>query len=248
MSDGKIKGKKILVIGGTSGIGKAVALLCAEQEAQVIIWGRSQEKFDEIVRKMPGQNHIFECVDLNDENDYDSILESIVKKTGKLDGMVYSAGIPGVIPMKMLQRKKMYEVMNVNFFSFVEVVRSFSKRKISNNGSSIVGISSAVVERGELCQTIYAASKAAMDAAIKCLSFELIKRQIRINSVLPGMTQTEMMDKVLESGSNPDALGATSLMGIGTPEEVANAVLFLLSDLSAHTTGRGLFVDGGCFL
>ncbi len=248
MMDHGMKEKKILVAGGTSGIGRAAAAACAEQGAQVVIIGRSREKFQEILETIPGEGHLFERVDLMQENDYDAILEGITKKIGKLDGMVYSAGIPGVIPMKMLQRKKMYEVMNVNFFSFIEMVKSFSKRKISNNGSSIVGISSAVVERGELCQTIYAASKGAMDAAVKCLSFELIKRQIRINTVLPGMIQTEMMDKVLESGSDPDVLGAASLMGIGTPEEVANAVLFLLSDRSSHTTGRGLFVDGGCFL
>lgn len=242
-----LTGKKILITGGSSGIGRAAAFACAKAGAQVVLLGRNKERLEKVIKGLEGSGHCYWVFDLNSDSDYDILFQNIVMIVGKLDGMVHSAGIPGVIPLKVLSKNKMNEVMNVNYFSFIELVKQFSKKKYSNGGS-IVGVSSVVVERGEACQTIYSASKAAMEASVKCLAIELVSKNIRINTVMPGMIRTEMMDKVIEGGSREDKLGAGSVLGIGKPEEVANAILFLLSDLSSHTTGRNIYVDGGCFL
>ncbi|MCM1157872.1 MAG: SDR family oxidoreductase [Bacteroidales bacterium] len=242
-----LKGKKILITGGSSGIGRATAIACAKEGAQVIIIGRNEERLKNVITQMEGNIHLYRVFDFDEEENFEGLFEDIVQNVGKLDGMVHSAGILGVIPIRALSKKKMFEVMNVNYFSFVELVKQYVKRKYSNGGS-IVGISSVVVERGESCQTIYSASKAALDASVKCLAIELASKNIRINTVVPGMIHTEMMDKTLENGSNLQELGAGSVLGIGSAENVANAIIYLLSDLSSHTTGRGIYVDGGCFL
>lgn len=197
--------------------------------------------------QMKGGPHFYKIINLNADNNFDLLFKEIVSEIGKLDGMVYSAGISGVIPIKAITKEKMLEIMSVNYFSFIEMIKEYSKKKYSNGGS-VVGISSAVTERGELCQTIYAASKAAMEISAKCLAIELAAKNIRVNTILPGMIETEMMDKVLEMGSKREELGAKSVLGIGKTEDIANTCLFLLSDVSSHITGRGMYVDGGCFL
>ena len=87
-----------------------------------------------------------------------------------------------------------------------------------------------------------------MEASVKCLAIELAPKNIRINTVMPGMIRTEMMERVLDNGSQGNVLGSASVLGIGQPEQVANSVIFLLSELSSHTTGRAVYVDGGCLL
>lgn len=243
----RLENKKILITGASSGIGRATAIACAEAGAQVMLTGRNVSELEKTLSDMPGDFHQYVPFDLRQIEGFESIFDTIVSTMGKLDGLVYCAGVPGVLPLKVLSKSRMQEIMNVNYFSFIEMVRLFSKKKYSNGGS-IVGLSSMVVERGELCQTIYSASKAAMDASVKCLAIELAPKNIRINTVTPGMIRTEMMDKVIEQGSKEEELGKTSVLGIGSPNDVSNAILFLLSELSAHTTGRTVYVDGGCFL
>lgn len=240
--------KNILITGGSSGIGRTTAIECVKAGANVIIVGRKKEELD---RTAAMSGHPEKCrailFDFSSDDSYDALFQNIAEYEGKLDGLVHCAGVPGVIPLRALTQKNMSEVMGVNYFSFIELVKQYSKKKY-NNGGSIIGVSSVVAERGEMCQTIYAASKAAMEASVKCLSIELASKQIRINTVMPGMIRTEMMEQVLENGSDARVLGAGSVLGIGDPVDVSNAILFLLSDLSSHTTGRSLYVDGGCFL
>lgn len=242
-----LENKTILITGGSSGIGRSTAIACAQAGAKVVVLGRNETNLEKTIDGMSGKGHIYKVFDFNACYDYETLFREIVGEVGKLDGMVHSAGVSAVIPLKVLSREKMIEVMNVNYFSFISLVKEFSKKKYSNGGS-VVGVSSVVVERGEQCQTIYSATKAAMEASVKCLAIELSSKNIRINTVMPGMIQTEMMDYVLENGSRTDVLGATSILGIGKPEQVASSIVFLLSDLSSHTTGRTVYVDGGCLL
>ena len=242
-----LENKTILITGGSSGIGRSTAIACAQAGAKVIILGRNENNLKKTINDMNGKGHIFKVFDFNVCHDYETLFREIVSEVGKLDGMVHSAGVSAVIPLRVLSREKMMEVMTINYFSFIGLVKEFSKKKYSNGGS-VVGVSSVVVERGEQCQTIYSASKAAMEASVKCLAIELGSKNIRINTVMPGMIRTEMMDRVLENGSREDVLGAASVLGIGKPEQVASSIVFLLSDLSSYTTGRTIYVDGGCLL
>lgn len=242
-----LENKTILITGGSSGIGRATAIACAQAGARVVILGRDESNLEKTINLMEGTGHLYKVFDFNNRYDYDNLFREIVGEVGKLDGLVHSAGVSAVIPLKVLSREKMLEVMNVNYFSFIGLVKEYSK-KGNSNGGSIVGISSIVVERGEQCQTIYAATKAAMEASVKCLAIELAPKNIRINTVMPGMIRTEMMERVLDNGSQGNVLGSASVLGIGQPEQVANSVIFLLSELSSHTTGRAVYVDGGCLL
>ncbi|MBR1508304.1 MAG: SDR family oxidoreductase [Eubacterium sp.] len=243
-----LENKVYLVTGASSGIGRETAVSLSEEGAKVILLARNEEELSRTYDMLEGSGHMVCPFDLEKEDKYDSLMGKIVERYGPLDGFIYSAGVSAVMPVRIITKEQAARVMNINFLSFVEMVRVFSKNKNHNADSAIVGISSIVTERGEKCQTVYAASKAAMEAAVRCLSIELYEKGIRINAVAPGMIRTEMMQKVIEKGSDPSVLGASSLMGIGEPSDVADSVLFLLSRRSRHITGRILPVDGGTFL
>ena len=246
MADFELKDKTIMITGGSSGIGKMTALLCAEQGAKVIILGTNEERLEQVLCSMKGTGHRKIVYNLIEHTDYSSLFDDIVKKDGKLDGLVHCAGINGVYPLRAVKKEQMNRVMGVHFYAFVELVKQYSKKK-NSSGGSIVGVSSTSANIGEVCQTVYSAAKGAMDAAARCMAVELIPKGIRVNIVKPGMIRTEMMEHVLEMGSKVEALGAVSYMGIGEPQDVANAILFLLSDMSKHTSGREIFVDGCAF-
>ena len=141
----------------------------------------------------------------------------------------------------------MLKEITVNYIAFIELVREFSKNKYSHGGS-IVGISSIAADRAEKCQTNYSASKAAMDIAVQALSLELVEKKIRINTILPGIIQTEMTVRAAQRGIDISENAKAQILGMGEPNDIAAACAFLLSDMSKLITGRKIFVDGGRFL
>lgn len=247
MADYELKGKTILITGGSSGIGRATALACAEQGAKVVILGTDQKRLDQVFEALQGSGHLKVNYDLLAHTDYSDLFSDIIDRVGKLNGMVHSAGMAGYIPLRAITWEKMDQIMSLNFFAFVELVKQYAKKKYSDGGS-IVGVSSFVTERGEVPMITYSASKGAMDAAVRCMAVELIPKGIRVNTVKPGMIETEMLTRELERGIDQKVATGASAMGTGEPEDVANAIMFLLSDLSKHTSGREVFVDGCGFL
>jgi NAD(P)-dependent dehydrogenase (short-subunit alcohol dehydrogenase family) len=138
--------------------------------------------------------------------------------------------------------------MSGNFYSFVELVKHFSKRKNNDNGGSIVAISSIASKVGARGLTAYCASKGALESAIRSLALELAAKNIRINSIAPGMIETQIYDGLKEIINNKEFevdLKKRQIMGVGNPEDVASAAAFLLSDASKLITGTSLVVDGG---
>jgi NAD(P)-dependent dehydrogenase (short-subunit alcohol dehydrogenase family) len=139
-------------------------------------------------------------------------------------------------------------IMSVNFYSFIELAKQFSKRKNNDNGGSIVAISSISSKVGARGLTAYCASKGALDSAIKSMALELAPKGIRINTVAPGMIKTQIYDGLKEIVNNnnfEEDLKKRQIMGIGEPEDVAYAAAFLLSDASRFITGTSIIVDGG---
>jgi NAD(P)-dependent dehydrogenase (short-subunit alcohol dehydrogenase family) len=163
----------------------------------------------------------------------------------KLSGIVHCAGIPFVMPLQSLTKKRLSHVMENNYFPFVELVRQYAKRKYSCGGS-IVCISSITSVQPRAHEAGYIASKAAMNATVAALAFELAKKGIRINGVLAGNIMTEMARKSLEE-YGPDNLKRieSSLLGPGEPDDIASVCAFLLSGMSRFITGRMLYADGG---
>jgi len=240
-------GKKILVTGASSGIGQAVAIELSKQGTKVVLLARNEERLNETLSNMEGTGHIKICVDLAETEDLTSVFEEITSDKIKLDGLVHCAGVVGVIALRVMTRKRVEQVFRINYYSFLELVKQYSKNKF-NNGGSIVGISSVAATMPSKCQTVYSGSKAAMNASVEALSIELVQKNIRINTVMPGFVNTSMADFVFDSNSfGPTEYLEKSLsgqlMGMIEPSEIANVCMFLLSSASSTITGREIYAD-----
>ncbi len=213
----------------------------------MVLVGRNEDALQETRELMQGDKHVIFTMDLAQYDFSAEELCSFACKDGKkLDGLVYSAGIPSILPLNNVTRNRIDECMSVNTYAFIEIVRQMVKRKYRAEAMNIVAISSIAAVQPEKCQTLYAMSKAALNAAVQTLAIELASKNIRINSVCPGATKTRMADKVLEQGIEPN-LGR-QLLGMLSPEQIANCALFLLGDQSSAMTGRVLYADGGRIL
>lgn len=238
-------GKRILVTGASSGIGEAVCKLLAASGAEVIMVARDPEKLAAAAEAIGAASY---AMDLADVPAIAGGIDAIIKERGPLDGFVHSAGIGTVRPIKMCTYDYMKQMMDVNFFSFIEIVRCITKKKCFTEGMSIVGISSVASQEGNQSKTGYCASKAAMDGAIRCLAKELAPKKIRVNSVMPGITRTAIFDQIMDNGGDSDDLKGIlqrQYLGVCEPENVAATVAFLLSEEAGFITGSSVAVDSG---
>lgn len=243
-----LTGKKILIAGASSGIGSETAFLCSELGAHIIAVARREDKLKGVIDKLPGFGHRYFVFDLNEIEKIEGFIKTLVDEVGPLDGLVYCAGIPGTRPLRMLKPAALIEVMNINFNAFVETVRCVTKRNAFNAGMSIVGISSISSTIGSLGKTSYCASKAAMDSAVRCMAKELAPNGIRVNTVCPGIIETALFQQFKNNaGDSQDAQIKLQrqYLGLGKPSDVANTIVFLLSDAARLITGSSIVVDGG---
>ena len=238
-----LEGKRILITGASSGIGKAVAIECSVAGAEVIITGRNIDRLTDTFSVLIGNNHTMIRADLNRDEEIDNIARSI----DRIDGFVNCAGITRPIPFGFSTRSSIREIMDINFDSqAILTARIVNDRKI-NKGGSIVFISSVSgVSCSSVGNSIYSASKGAINGMMKGMALDLAPRKIRVNSVNPGMVDTN----IYSSGAITDEqlradLERYPLKRHGKPEEIAWAVIYLLSDASAWVTGSALLIDGG---
>lgn len=238
--------KVILVTGASSGIGASISELLNASGAKTILVARDIEKLKKQSNKLNGSP--FYSIDLSDVNNISKEIERIIKENGPLDGFVHSAGSGVVRPLKMCTYDYIKQMMDINFFSFVEIVRTVTKKKNFNSGLSIVGISSVAAEEGNQSKTAYCASKAAMNGAIRCMAKELSSKNIRVNSIMPGITRTQIFDQMMDNGSESDDLKTImqrQYLGICEPKNVAFLTTYLLSEESNYITGAALPIDSG---
>jgi NAD(P)-dependent dehydrogenase (short-subunit alcohol dehydrogenase family) len=241
-----LSGKTILVTGASSGIGKATAIECSKLGANVIITGRSRERLNETFSELESEGHTQVIADLCETNS----LQKLVSEIKSIDGIVHSAGITKNIPFQFATIDKLSEVMNLNFFAPTELTRLLVKSKKINKGGSIVFISSV---SGVLCSapasSIYSASKGALNGLIKGIALDLAPRGIRVNSVIPGVVETNIFeDGVISEEQLEENKRMYPLKRFGKPNEIAHGVIYLLSDASAWVTGSNLLIDGGLTL
>ena len=241
--------KRIIVAGASSGIGKQIAITLSQAGAKVIMVARREELLREVMALLDGEGHSVYPADVSKLDDIKSLIGTIVKEQGKLDGFVYSVGISKTVPLKLASPDKVQNMFDVNLFPFFEMVRQITKKGMYNEGLRIVGISSIASMRGNKAQELYAMTKAAMDAAVRCLANELAEKGICLNTVAPAMVATEMYEKYLNHFGNDSEATQDMLkrqyLGVGKPEDVANAVAFLISPAARFITGATLPVDGG---
>jgi NAD(P)-dependent dehydrogenase (short-subunit alcohol dehydrogenase family) len=241
-----LQGKKIFVTGASSGIGRAIAVECSKMDAELVITARDEERLNETYQLMNQDdlNHKIILGDLSNEADIERIVGFI---PNKLDGIVQCAGFTNPRPFKNLSREIFRRIMRVNFEAPVFLTQELLKQRKIEQAASIVFISSI---SGVFCSYIagsaYSASKGAINGIVKNLAIELAPQEMRVNSVNPGMIDTSILESnVITQEQLQEDMKKYPLKRYGKPEEVAHAVIYLLSDASKWVTGSNLLIDGG---
>lgn len=241
----ELKEKTFVVTGAGSGIGRETAKVLSEQGAKVIMLDLNQEGLDETKALLTGDGHITKAIDLTDFNALPELVKGIIAETGAVDGLVHCAGISSRKPLNVLRPEGFSKVMEVNFYSFEELTRLFTKRGNMNDDGSIVVMSSISSIRGYKAKTEYCVSKAAVDAFVRCMALELAGRKIRINSVMAAEVLTPLAIKAREMNQAVGASDFEAPLGPSEPYEVANTIAFLLSNATKTITGTSIVIDGG---
>lgn len=237
--------KTYIVTGAGSGIGRETAKVLSEQGAKVVMFDLNQEGLEETYSLLNGTGHLFKACDLTDFELLPSLVKEVVDQCGSLDGLVHCAGISSRKPLNVLKAEGFTKVMDVNFYSFVELVRLATKKKYFNDGGSIVVMSSISSIRGYKAKSEYCVSKAAVDAFVRCMALELADRKIRVNSIMAAEVLTPLALKARETNAMVGASDFNAPLGPSAPYEVANTIVFLLSDATKTITGTSVLIDGG---
>lgn len=237
--------KKYLVLGGSSGIGLAIAQRLVKEDNRVVIVGSSKEKLDIISHK----NIVKFQYDLSDLKHIEEIFLYCKRMDIRLDGMVYCAGIA---PLKLLEENTvdlMLQVYNINFFAMIECCKYFYKSEYSSDGSKIVAIGSVAGHSAGYRQVLYGSSKAALVSATRLMAQELYNRRITINCVSPSATDTPMLNELrIKSVGLDEKIIQKQFLGIINKEKIADFVSILLGDLSDYITGNEYIYDAGALL
>lgn len=237
--------KTIIITGAGSGIGRETAIRASKQSAKVFMIDLSEEGLNETLSYLEGEGHKYYVADLTQLDTIADIINDIVKNNDMIDGLVHCAGISSRKPLNVLTKSGFGKVMDVNFYSFVELVRQACKKKNFSEGGSVVVMSSISSIKGYKAKTEYCVSKAAVDAFVRCMALELADRKIRVNSVMAAAVNTPMAQKAREISVTVGAASDEAPLGITEPYEVANTILFLLSNATKTITGTSILIDGG---
>jgi len=238
-----LEGKTILVTGASSGIGKATAIACSKMGAKVVITGRNAERLQETYQELDGEGHLQIIAELTNEDD----MTRLVEETPQIDGFVNNAGIGSKTPINFIKQSNLQNILDVNTIAPIMLTKMLLKKKKVQKGASMVLTSSiSGVCSVDIGNTLYSVSKSAIDGFMKNAAKELAEKGIRVNSVNPGMVDTPINDysNVSEEQMQADLM-RYPLKRHGKPEEIAYAIIYLLSDAAAWVTGTALKIDGG---
>jgi len=240
-----LEGKSVLVTGASSGIGRATAIACSQHGAKVFVTGRNEARLAETLSMLAGEGHEAIVCELTSDKD----VKALVGELPKLDGIVHCAGTQQTCITKMLDKAKLQGLMDTNFFSAAVLNATLMKAKLLSKGASVVFVSSAAASRvAEVGNAAYSASKGALSAYSRVLAAELAPRNIRVNTVAPGMVRTALMEKFDVTEEEFLENEKQYPLGYGKPDDVAYAIVFLLADASRWITGTELLMDGGLTL
>lgn len=238
---------KYIITGASSGIGRRCVERLLEQGHECVLIARSKEELDTVAAPYNDRARVI-IVDFLDVKSIEKVFDQI-EDIYPFDGMIHCAG---VAPLKRTDENTIdlvREVYTTNVFSFIELMRNFVKEGVCKDGAAVVIMSSVVAQRGSNRQSIYSGTKAALDATARCMARELVGRNIRVNTVVSGTVETDMLKKLrIESSNLDEKIKAHSPLGIVPIDEVCNMIEFLLSDGAAHITGASMPIDSGFLL
>jgi NAD(P)-dependent dehydrogenase (short-subunit alcohol dehydrogenase family) len=236
-------GKSVLVVGGSSGIGRATSLLLKSHGANVLATGRSVAHIEETLKLNPAIS--FRKASLPEDSN--KVINWVRKNVDSLHGVVFSQGIIYTEPFETFRDHELEEMWKVNVESSFKILRDLIP--LFKEGGSVVFISSIDVFFGESAPSSgYALTKSSLIGLTNALAFELGKYKIRVNTILPGLIRTNMTEDFFKSEFDKERsefLKRVPLGRAGTPEEVAKLIAFLLSEDSSYITGNSIFIDGG---
>lgn len=248
MSGKSLQGKRIVVTGGSRGIGSAIVKLLADEGAEVAFtYSSREESAQKVAQSLSGQGHFYVKMDVSDEKSVTTAIDSILEKWPEVHGVVNNAGITKDQLLLRMKAEDFDSVINTNLRGTFLVTKAFAKPMMKARKGSVVNIVSIIGETGNAGQANYAASKAGTIAFAKSVALELASRNIRVNNIAPGFIGTEMTE-ILSEDVKAKMMEKIPLGKIGEGEDIAQAVRFLLSDESKYITGHTLDVNGGMFM
>ena len=242
-----LDGRTVLVTGASSGLGRAISILVSKLGGRVVLVARSEHRLAETMSLLYGGEHRVEPFDLNQLDAIPGWMKKLASEVGALDGLVHSAGLHATLPLRVLKPSRLDELMKVNVSAAMALTKGFRQRGVRAEQGSVVYLASVAALAGSAGNAGYSATKGALVSMCRSLAVELATEQIRVNCLAPGWVPTELAAKA-ESKLEDAQLQAISDMhplGLGRPDDVANAAAFLLADTGRWVTGQTLVIDGG---
>lgn len=243
INDFSLSNKSILITGASSGIGVEVSLLAGNHNANLLLVGRNKERLQSTYNKLTHNSgsKILAC-DLGLSED----LEQIATVSEELDGLVLNAGIIKINPIQFLKLSEIDDLFNVNIKSSIILIQKLLKKKKLKKGASIVFVSSIATQKSTVGNTLYTATKGAVNSFTKSLALELAGKRIRVNAVLPGLVKTNLLGGDIDTNHELESHLINYPLGrFGEPKDIALLIQYLLSDASSWMTGSLIPIDGG---
>lgn len=240
-------GKTFLITGASAGIGQDTAIFLAELGARLILVGRNEERLQETWKMLPANDHKISCFDLSQFDAVGQWLKEWANEVGPLHGLVHSAGIHLMKPMRILSEKDYRTVMDANVGSAFSLAKIFCQKGIAQPSASLVFIASVAGLTGQGGVSAYSASKGAIVALTRSLAMEFAASGIRVNCIAPGVVETPMSERLFSqlTDEQMNMIHAQHPLGLGKPRDISHAAAFLLADTARWITGTTLVVDGG---
>jgi NAD(P)-dependent dehydrogenase (short-subunit alcohol dehydrogenase family) len=241
----KFENKVIVICGAGKGIGFNLAKSLDDLGCRLILHAFSNESMEKLKCSFSNKKHKYFKCDFSDPLNLEFEWNKQIGVDLKVDGFVNCVGTRLRRPLNLLNASLIIQIMTTNFVSHLEMIRILTKKGNYNSGFSAVGVSSIAAHIGSAGVAAYAASKAAMEAATRCLAKELFKKKIRVNTVVCGQINTEAYDSFMETKTDADNILDRQFLGLGTSQDVSDIILFLLSDKSRFISGASIPADGG---
>lgn len=243
-----LKGKRIVVTGSSRGIGAGLAKALAKEGARVAVtYSSNATSAEKVMGELEGEGHMLISLNVSDSASVDKAFDEILKKFDGIDGLVNNAGITKDQLLMRMKDEDFDSVIATNLRGAFLCSKAVMRPMMKARAGSIVNVSSVVGQMGNPGQSNYSASKAGLEGFTRSVAQEIASRNIRVNAVAPGFIVTDMTD-ALDEKQKTAITAKIPLQRLGSVDDIAHSVAFLLSDASLYITGQVLHVNGGLYM